>query len=81
MKCLVILREDLRICSEDYRGLTPKKGMEPVWQECREQVEAVENMIHALDNEPVRAALAKWQVKVMEEGPEALALDPDMRLP
>lgn len=80
MKCLTILREDLRICSEDYRGMSPKKGMEPVWEECRDQVTAVQDLIHALDNEPVRAELAKWQTNVMERGPEALELDPDMRL-
>lgn len=80
-KCLVILREELRICSDDYRGLTPKKGMEQAWDETRKEIGFIQEMIHALNNEKVRAVIANWQKEVMEDGPSAMKLDPDMRLP
>ena len=74
-KCLIILREELRICSSDYRGLTPKQGMEQAWDEIRQEVTILEELIHAYDAEPVRAAIANWQKEVMEHGASQLKLD------
>lgn len=81
MKCLTIIREELRICSTDYRGLTPKKGMEQAWQECRDEVTTLEDLMHAYESEQVRREIAKWQMKVMEHGPEALQVDQEIRMP
>ena len=75
MKCLVIIREELRICSTDYRGLTPKKGMEQAWEECRGEVTVLEDLLHAYESEPVRNVLADWQKDVMEHGARQLKLD------
>ena len=75
VKCLGILRSELEICSEKYDGMVPKRGMEQVWNECRQEVEILKDLIHAYDSELVRAALANWQMEVMERGPEALQLD------
>ena len=72
IKCLGIIRSELEICSEHYNGLTPKKGMEQLWQECRQEVEILKDLIHAYDSEPVRAALADWQKDVMAHGPGPL---------
>ena len=75
VKCLGIIRSELEICSERYDGLLPKKGMEQAWNECREEIEILKELIRACDSEPVRAALANWQMEVMAHGPEALKLD------
>ena len=75
VKCLGIIRSELEICSKRYDGLEPKQGMEELWNECRQEVEILKDLIHAYDSEPVRAALANWQMEVMAHGPEALKLD------
>ena len=75
MECLSIMREELRICSANYNGLVPKKGMEEAWAQCRRKVGILEDLIHAMDSEPVRAVIAHWQMEVMANGPTALKLD------
>ena len=61
IECLQIMREELNICSSKYNGLEPKKGMEEAWEQAREKVKILEDLIHAYDSEPVRRALAGWQ--------------------
>lgn len=63
-ECLQIMREELNICSKKYNGLEPKEGMEEAWAQARIKVQILQNMLHALDNEEVRAALGKWELKV-----------------
>ena len=68
-ECLSIMRQELEICSENYNGLIPKKGMEEAWEQGRRKVEILREMIQALQNESVRIAMADWQKDVMENGP------------
>ena len=75
IECLAIMREELQICSKNWNGLEPKEGMEEAWQQCRQKIEILKDMIQSLQSEPVRAALADWQKDVMENGPSALKLD------
>ena len=68
LECLSIMREELSICSTNYNGLEPKKGMEEAWQQGRKKVEILQELIHAYDNEQVRSALADWQKELMAKG-------------
>lgn len=75
LECLSIMRQELSISSKCFNGLEPKKGMEEAWSQCRVKVKILEDLIHAYDTEPVRAAIANWQHEVMEHGPSALEVD------
>lgn len=75
IECLAIMREELQICSKNWNGLEPKEGMEDAWEQGRQKIEILKDMIAALSSEPVRAALADWQKEVMKNGPSALKLD------
>ena len=81
VKCLGIIRSELEICSKNYNGLEPKEGMEQLWQECRQEIDILKDLIHAYDSESVRAALANWQRDVMAHGPSAMTLDGGMKIP
>jgi len=74
-ECLQDRRHVLNICSKDYKGLEPARGMEEVWQRERKKVDILEDAVHAVQSEPVRQAMADWQKEVMEHGPSALKLD------
>ena len=65
IEALQIMREELRLCSEKYNCLEPKKGMEEAWEQAREKVRILEELIHSYDSEPVRRALAGWQKEAM----------------
>ena len=80
IECLQIMREELNLCSSKYNGLEPKEGMEEAWEQAREKVKIVQDLIHAYDSEPVRKALADWQNEVMEKGPNPLDID-DLKPP
>ena len=67
-ECLSIMRQEVAICSEHYNGLTPKKGMEEAWEQGRQKVTILQEMIQALQNESVRMALADWQKDLMKNG-------------
>lgn len=67
MECLSIMREELRLCSTNYNGLEPKKGMEEAWRLGREKIEILKDLIHAYDSEPVRKSLANWQKEIMAQ--------------
>ena len=70
LECLSIMREEQRICSTNYNGLQPKKGMEEAWQQGRRKIEILEDLIHAYDSEQVRRSLADWQKEIMEQNRE-----------
>lgn len=80
IECLQIMREELDICSKKYNGLEPKEGMEEAWQQARQKVQILQELIQAYDSEPVRAALANWQREVMEKGPKPLNIE-DLIMP
>lgn len=83
MECLSIMRQELAVMSKHYNGLEPAQGMEEAWRQGRKKVEILQDMIHALESEKVRKALAEWQIEVMENGPSALDVtgyETDLRL-
>ena len=79
IECLQIMRQELAVCSKHYNGMEPARGMEEAWEQGRKKVQILQDLIHAYDSEPVRAAIAGWQQEVMESGPSVLAV-PDEAL-
>ena len=65
LECLEVMRQQLRICSKNYDTLEPEPGMEEMWSNYRQKCGILEELIHAYDSEPVRAAIAGWQREVM----------------
>ena len=61
LECLSIMREEQRICSKGYNSLEPAKGMEEAWEQGRVKIRILQEIIQALDSEPVLRALANWQ--------------------
>ena len=61
LECLSIMREEQRICSKGYNSLEPAKGMEEAWEQGRRKIQILQEIIQALDSEPVLRALANWQ--------------------
>jgi len=78
--CLENLREEMKICSKDYKGMEPAAGMDREWTERREMVTILEEIIHSFDSEKVRSAVAGWQLDVMKNGPSALKLDDEEKV-
>ena len=72
LECLDIMRQELAVVSKHYNGLEPAKGMEEAWEQGRRKVKILQELIQAYDSEPVRAALAEWQIDVMQNGPSAM---------
>lgn len=70
LECLSIMKEELNLTSKGYNGLEPVPGMEDAWEQCRQKVEILKDLIHAYDSENVRHALADWQKEIMENGTE-----------
>lgn len=68
LECLEILRQEWRICSKSYNCLEPKKGMEAAFDDCLKKCVVLQQLIQALENEPVRAAIAKFLDDEPERG-------------
>lgn len=64
---LEIERGQLRAISKSANMLEPKPGREARWEMMRKRCKLIEDMIQALECEPVRAAMSDWQRLVMEE--------------
>ncbi len=75
LDCLKIKRQQLQMCSRSQNGLEPAKGMEETWDRHRREVKLLEKYIQSLEYEPVRKALADWQIDVMQNGPSAMETD------
>ena len=73
LECLSIMREEQRICSKNYNCLEPAKGMEEAWKQGRRKIAILQEMIQALDSEPVLRAIAGWQQE--ELPPRQIAID------
>ena len=74
-ECLEYERDLWKLTSEGYDMRIPMKGMEDLFAEQRKKCELLQDMLHALESEQVRCALADWQKDVMQNGPTALKLD------
>ena len=68
MDCLEYERGMMKLCSVNYDGRIPMKGMENEFHEKRQMCEILQEMLQALNNEQVRMALADWQKELMTKG-------------
>ena len=75
LECLDIMKKFRNNFSQKGYGMAPIERYTALFEEYDKKCEILRDMIHALDSEPVRKALADWQKEVMENGPEALRLD------
>ena len=75
LECLEYERGILKLCSQNHEGRIAAKGEEDLFRDQQQKIRILQEMIHALDSESVRQAMADWQKDVMEHGPSALKLD------
>ena len=61
-------REMLRLASDKYTGLLPKKGMEQQFEDERKKCDVLMGLMIGLQSENVRREMAQWQKDRMEEG-------------
>ncbi len=65
LECLELMRHRLRICSKNYDERLPKEGMEEQFDENEKKCRILRELIQAYESEPVRAAIAEWQIRLM----------------
>lgn len=65
LECLKIMRLNLGICSKNYEGRQPREGMEEKFDEYEQKCAVLRDLIQAYESEPVRAAIAEWQTRLM----------------
>lgn len=75
LECLEYERGLTRLCSVDHEGRIPLHGSEDLFYDQQKKCKIIEELIQALDSEPVRRTLADWQKDVIQNGPTALKLD------
>lgn len=84
LECLEYERGLKKMCSVDHEGRLPLQGMEDLFHDQAEKCQILQDMIHAMDSETVRRAIADWQKDIMENGPpKELKLDggePELRM-
>ena len=69
LECLEYERGLKKMCSVDHEGRLPLQGMEDLFRDQEEKCGILQDMIHALDSEHVRRAIADWQKEIMDNGP------------
>lgn len=72
LECLEYERGIWKRISKRY-GLVPAEGLDEEWETQRRKCEILQNLIQALESEPVRAALAGWQKELMQNPEKARA--------
>ena len=65
LEWLKLNEEALRVSSKNFKSLEPEKGMEDKFDDYREKCDIIRGMIQALEYEPVKKALAEWQIRAM----------------
>jgi len=68
LECLDWQREKLAEASRDSFMLDAWPGMEEIFAERREKCRILQEMIQALESEPVRRSMAEWQQEIMKQG-------------
>ena len=67
LECLEIMRKFRNCFSHKGWGMAPIERYQALYDEYEDKCRILEDMIHALDSEPVRRALADWQKELMED--------------
>ena len=66
LECLGMMRMRRNVVSEGRRGLIPIKGFDDEFFRRQKKCEVIQEIIRAFESEPVRRAVAEWQVRLME---------------
>ena len=66
LECLEIMRKFRNCFSHKGWGMAPIDRYQALFAEYDKKCKILEDMIHALDSETVRMALANWQKEIME---------------
>lgn len=74
LECLDLMKKFRACFSHKGMGMMPTPRYAALFKEYDEKCRILREMLQALESEPVRKALANWQMMVMEKGPEALKL-------
>ena len=56
----------LKVVSVDRKGIIPIAGFEDLFFERQRKCRIIQELIQANESEPVRKAIAEWQVMLME---------------
>lgn len=66
LDCLAYQERWKNMASKDREGRVPVEGLEDEFYEREAKCRILREMIQALESEPVRAAMAEWQIRLME---------------
>lgn len=66
LECLDMMRMRLSVVSVNRQGRIPIRGYEDEFMRRQQKCRVIQDMIQALESEPVRAALANWQIMLMK---------------
>lgn len=66
LDCLEIMKMRRNVVSVGRRGLTPIEGYEDLFMERQQKCRIIMDLIQANESEPVRSALANWQIMLMK---------------
>jgi len=66
LECLEMMRMRFRVVSVDRKGIIPIEGQEDLFFERQRKCRIIQDLIQANESEPVRQALADWQIMLME---------------
>lgn len=66
LECLGMMEQRRNEMSAGQRGLVPAAGYEDEFFRQQEKCRVLQRLIQAYESEPVRKAVAEWQVRLME---------------
>ena len=72
LECLEYERGIWKRIGKKY-GLLPTEGLDAEWEAQRRKCEILQDLIQALESEPVRRSIANWQKELMQEPEKARA--------
>lgn len=73
LECLEYERELWKKVSRRYNTLAPAEGLDEEWEAQRRKCEILQDLIQALESEPVRRSIAGWQRELMQDPEKARA--------
>ena len=66
LECLEMMRMRMKVVSVNREGRVPIPGYEDELVLRQKKCRVIQDMIQALESEPVRAAMANWQIMLMK---------------
>ena len=66
LDCLRYQERWMKTSSKGLKGIEPLEGLEDEFYERQEKCRILRELIQAMESEPVRAAIAEWQIRLMK---------------